>query len=124
MPKEVIHPSTPDSSIFIPVVGLANDRDVQLGIKSADGEGLLGELFGDDHWMAEWGRWIRLLPDGIQQRDLTDTQIGKQALGALQGITMECADYDSLWANLDRAQINRLIRALRKARDAAYGSDA
>lgn len=29
-----------------------------------------------------------------------------------------------LWMDLDRAQINRLIRSLRKARDAAYGQDA
>lgn len=32
--------------------------------------------------------------------------------------------FDSLWTDLSREQINRLIRALRKARDAAYGSDA
>lgn len=32
--------------------------------------------------------------------------------------------FDSLWADLTRQQINQLIRALRKARDAAYGSDA
>jgi hypothetical protein len=31
---------------------------------------------------------------------------------------------DSLWLDLDREGINRLIRTLRKARDAAYGADA
>ncbi len=28
-----------------------------------------------------------------------------------------------LWMDMDRGQINRLIRALRRARDAAFGSD-
>lgn len=31
--------------------------------------------------------------------------------------------FNSLWAHPDRAQINRLIRALRKARDDAFGRD-
>jgi hypothetical protein len=31
---------------------------------------------------------------------------------------------DSLWLDLDRDAINRLIRTLRRARDAAYGADA
>jgi hypothetical protein len=29
-----------------------------------------------------------------------------------------------LWMDLDRAQINRLVRSLRRARDAAFGADA
>ncbi len=33
------------------------------------------------------------------------------------------AGFASLWATLDRRQINRLIWALRRARDAAYGRD-
>lgn len=32
--------------------------------------------------------------------------------------------FNSLWADLSRQQINQLIRALRKARDQAYGADA
>jgi hypothetical protein len=31
---------------------------------------------------------------------------------------------DSLWLDLDRDAINRLIKSLRKARDSAYGADA
>lgn len=31
--------------------------------------------------------------------------------------------YRGVWANLDREQINRLIRVLRTARDKAYGRD-
>lgn len=33
------------------------------------------------------------------------------------------ADFRSLWSTLDRGQINRLIRMLRKARDESYGKD-
>lgn len=34
-------------------------------------------------------------------------------------------EYDAGWfVNLDRADINRLIRALRKARDQVFGADA
>lgn len=32
--------------------------------------------------------------------------------------------WEGEWVDLDRAGINRLIRMLRKARDAAYGADA
>lgn len=31
--------------------------------------------------------------------------------------------FDSLWASLDRSGVNRLIKALRKARDDAFGRD-
>ena len=33
------------------------------------------------------------------------------------------ADFTGLWGTFDRAGINRLIRALRRARDQAYGRD-
>lgn len=32
-------------------------------------------------------------------------------------------DYTGIWSHLDRTGVNRLIRLLRKARDAAFGSD-
>ena len=54
---------------------------------------------------------------------------GTVQLGAINGPPVELtingqpAD-PGLWMDLDRAQINRLIRSLRRARDAAYGSDA
>lgn len=33
------------------------------------------------------------------------------------------ASFDSLWGTFDRAGVNRLIKTLRHARDAAYGRD-
>lgn len=35
----------------------------------------------------------------------------------------EIAAFTSLWGNLDRAGINRLIKSLRTARDQAFGRD-
>jgi hypothetical protein len=34
------------------------------------------------------------------------------------------ADFTGLWGTFDRDGCNRLIRAIRKARDSAYGADA
>lgn len=36
----------------------------------------------------------------------------------------DTAEFEARHSQLDRAAINRLIRTLRKARDAAFGSDA
>lgn len=62
-----------------------------------------------------------------------DVQIGivpgpSVALNITDGVTVSTTStngpHGGLWMDLDRAGINRLIRSLRKARDAAYGSDA
>lgn len=45
------------------------------------------------------------------------------AVVASGGDMAQLPTFDSLWASLDRAGINRLIRTLRRARDSAYGSD-
>lgn len=59
-------------------------------------------------------------PTGVVQVGLT---AGPSATIRIdEGATV--GDTNSLWLDLDRAQINMLIRSLRKARDAAYGSDA
>lgn len=35
----------------------------------------------------------------------------------------ESAQFDGLWGTFDRPSVNRLIRCLRRARDAAFGRD-
>lgn len=48
-----------------------------------------------------------------------------QALDDLADVlTQETGIHKGWWINLDRVTLNRLIRTLRKARDAAYGRDA
>ncbi len=39
------------------------------------------------------------------------------------GVEAALARFTGLWGTLDRRQINRLIKMLRKARDEAYGRD-
>lgn len=58
-------------------------------------------------------------------------EVGWMRNGYVQIGTRAGGDYDEpktprpgVYSDLDRDQINRLIRALRKARDAAYGADA
>lgn len=53
-----------------------------------------------------------------------DVQIG--VAFARAGVAMDGAEepIPSVWMDIDRAGINRLIHSLRKARDAAYGKDA
>lgn len=53
-----------------------------------------------------------------------DVQIG--VAFARPEVTVNGSDepVPSVWMNLNRAGINRLIQSLRKARDAAYGKDA
>lgn len=53
-----------------------------------------------------------------------DVQLGVWA-GKQVTLTIDGQPSDpSLWMDMDRTQINRLIRALRRARDSAYGLDA
>lgn len=40
------------------------------------------------------------------------------------GLTLDTEDQPETFARLDRVAINRLIRTLRRARDAAFGADA
>lgn len=47
-------------------------------------------------------------------------KIGESVLRAMQHMAPE---FDSLWCDLDRHEINKLIKVLRRARDAAYGKD-
>lgn len=55
---------------------------------------------------------------------------GLVQLGVVHGdkvkVTIDGGDdvVSGLWMDLDREQINRLIRSLRRARDSAYGADA
>lgn len=54
-----------------------------------------------------------------------DVQIGLTVSSRVElNIDGKPSDFPSVWMDIDRAGINRLIHSLRKARDAAYGKDA
>lgn len=54
---------------------------------------------------------------GLQTHD------GRPIVDHLTETPGETAEFRSLWGTLDRAGCNRLIRAVRRARDQAYGRD-
>lgn len=93
MPKDKIYDN---AELFDIEVGWSREGEsVQLGLATHDGRSLAEWLAGQD-----------------ENRERT---VGEQLAAP--------AGFASLWATLDRAQINRLIKSLRKARDDAYGRD-
>ncbi len=132
MPKEIIHASTPTATTFNVAVGWANDRDVQVGITSTDGRSLLTILYGSDDQLLALGLAMRALVQHADATSASNSELGRSLLDQMEaeigtGVGEEWvpfgAAYNSTWADLDRQQCNRLIRTLRKARDAAYGQD-
>jgi hypothetical protein len=57
---------------------------------------------------------------GIETND--GLSIAKHLTDPDEGTT--AADFTGLWGTVDREGVNRLIRVLRRARDAAFGADA
>ncbi len=95
MPKEKVYDS---SEMFDFEVGWSKEgQNVQLGILTHNGCSI-------KDWLA--GR----------------SEIGSPSVDDPSKMSV-LPSFESLWGTLDRSQINRLIRALRKARDEAYGRD-
>ena len=110
-------------------VGWASERHVQVGVEGDSGRSLFWLLYGDK--LAQLGsdlsRFFAVPVDAVS------TEAEKEALAERgRGVlnVLDCLSdfgergYAGVWADLDRAGINRLIRILRKARDAAFGADA
>ena len=51
-------------------------------------------------------------------------QVGVAFLPPPSDPTVKSVEWDGKYTTLDRAEVNRLIRILRKARDQAFGADA
>lgn len=136
MPKESIYGDPGDRVVLD--IGWNRDMDVQVGIRTADDHHLVDEFYGQEPVLERIGRDLaqRLKSDGgelaaalhrAEQAKDSDSErlafqhAGRQVLDAVTG-----SDYgmSSLWWHPNRDQVNRLIRALRKARDAAFGADA
>ena len=127
MPRERVH----TGSTFEPAVGWSKDRTVQLGVGVHDGRSLFWQLTvnptGDHDALVAFGRTLAnefpsLAPDS------TETQFANAATRLLNTLdTVACdpsgSDYSGVWADLNRQQINDLIRMLRRARDQAFGRD-
>jgi hypothetical protein len=77
------------------------------------------------------GNWVESDPSKVAPEPFLTVGWGRESQH-VQVATLAGGDYDEvggnqrpgLYVQLDRDGINRLIRALRKARDAAFGADA
>lgn len=100
MPKEVTYD---EACMYDVIVAWQPDKYVQVGIETHDGEPVAEKL------------WERGLPPNVTVTgsNLTDAQPESFTLARFTG----------LWGTFDRDGVNRLIRALRRARDQAYGKD-
>ncbi len=83
----------------------------------ADGKGVGGTVEQTQTVTVAWGQGdqVNIGVDGGQPFWYADDNLNHQGEDA--------EPYTALWMSLDRAEINRLIKALRRARDAAYGRD-
>lgn len=112
MPRETISSCVDPYSAK---VGWYPDREVQVGVERSDEGSMLWLLFND---LGALGAEVRKM--GLVQYD-DDEQRGRALLNSLDVLSHN--QYAGLWCTLDRQGCNRMIRILRKARDAAFGRD-
>lgn len=123
MPRETIHTSKyPGDRSFNVKVGWTRDLDVQIGVAEAD-ERSMWWVFGENYTI-KLGELILNAVESSNDINFTEEErmvvIGETVLNSLDST---CGSFDSLWATMDRKEINELIRILRKARDSAFGRD-
>lgn len=137
MPKEKID----TGSTFQVTVGWSKEQEVQIGVGVIGGRSLFWQLAigtndtADDQAAAldrfgnamarsllEAGQRLDRLPD--DRPTYEPVKFGAAILDALDCIAGDGVNgYQWIWADLDREQINRTIRALRRGRDQAFGRD-
>lgn len=119
MPRESV--TAVGGSEFSIHVGWSLNGSVQVATEMADGKSMFWQLLGSD--AERLGAEVRKVVAEANEpgpKPLGDNAIGENVLNAIDVIA---PTYRGLWADLDRAGVNRLIRILRKARDAAFGRD-
>lgn len=118
MPREIV--KSRDGNYDVKV-GWNPVGSVQVGVETADDLPLVWQLFGTDESLSMIGQFMRKLNEQIAiDKSLTDQQIGHSILEALVSVH---PTFQGVWSDLDRPEINQLIKLLRRARDAAYGKD-
>lgn len=124
MPRESVASAVDE---FVVQVGWG-PAGVQVATEMPNGKSMFWQLFGES--TDQLGQAARdavaaaetIGPDsdGKGRPALSDEEVGQAILDALDVIA---PTYRGLWATIDRADCNRLIRLLRKARDASFGRD-
>jgi hypothetical protein len=121
MPRETIHTSDyPGDQSFDVKVGWNNDMGVQVGVAEADGRSMWW-VYGEKY-KAQLGADIEIIVQNLSSMAPIQRVefIGESVLNLFD---TTCGSFDSLWATMNRKQINDLIRILRRARDSAFGKD-
>jgi hypothetical protein len=114
MPRETIY----SDQQFNVSVGWWPDRDVQVGITTTQDQSLLQAIYGHDDTLQRLGDAYKAAFGSTQD----SLALGKQLLQLVDGASDH--PYESVWSTLgNRTDPNRLIKVLRKARDAAFGRD-
>jgi hypothetical protein len=118
MPRETIH----SDQQFNVSVGWWPDRDVQVGVTTTQGLSLLNALYGHPATVSKIGK------AAVEVFGLDDTNGFDYANcgAAVLRLVEDAGDhpYEGIWSTLgNRMDPNRLIKVLRKARDAAFGRD-
>lgn len=117
MPKEVVL-GKPINGVDSPQhvrVGWGNG-DVQVGVEPHGGRSIFWHLLNPTELAVEMVEVLH----GYEGKPLAIQRMGEDILNTLDTLTDQ---YDGLHVDMDREDINRLIKLLRKARDAAYGRD-
>lgn len=124
MPREVVHTSI--DGPYLAKVGWQADRHVQLGVEGDEGRSL-NWLLHQDRAETIGDATLQMVRDMVKARgkDTPDEAFNRAVgEGVLDLLDTNGGDYRGVWTNLDREGCNRLIRLLRRARDAAFGADA
>lgn len=121
MPRESV---TPEVGPFEVRVGWAPHHDVQVGVAHTEDRSIFWQLLGvDDASLVALGEAVQsLAADRGPGADESHYATGRAVLDLLD-VKCHGRTYTGLWSTLGRHDCNRLIRLLRKARDAAYGKD-
>lgn len=130
MPKEIVPPSTPNEC-FQAVVGWEREHDVRLGIQHVGSRSLFWQCaVGDPQSSDEVAVRLAALGEDLSKAlNIDHTSMPSRedyallASTVLNSLDVAAGAPDSIWAALNRKGINDLIRALRRARDQAYGRD-
>lgn len=114
MPRELIRGA---SEPFNVKVGW--HHEVQIGVEADQQRSLAWILYGGGpDALAKLGEQVRRL-SLVEYED--DEHLGRAVLNTLDCLPAQ--PFYGVWSDLDRYGCNRLIRTLRKARDAAFGRD-
>lgn len=125
MPKEVIRGRGHDP--YGLRVRWERSTYLQIGIESEDGRSLIGRLYGrDEGTLAAIGVAV---DKAVHFHAKTDSMsdLGNAVLSAVVNSAPgddTGAGFIGVWADLGREEANRMIRALRRARDDVFGKDA